>query len=57
MFYNFCFFFMTMVLQMLLGFFLGINIFFVAFSRANFAVEIEMTTVFSVSPFQVFISH
>lgn len=48
---------MTMVLQMLLGFFLGINIFFVAFSRANFAVEIEMTTVFSVSPFQVFISH
>lgn len=29
----------------------------VALSRTNSAVEIEMTTWFSLSPFQVFISH
>lgn len=31
--------------------------FIVAFLRANSAAEIEMTTLFSLSPFQVFISH
>ena len=31
--------------------------FIVALSRTNSAVEIEMTAWFSLSPFQVFISH
>lgn len=31
--------------------------FIVAFSRANSAAGIEMATLFSVSPFQVFMSH
>lgn len=44
-FYVLCFFLMTLVF------------FIVALSRTNSAVEIEMTTWFSLSPFQVFISH
>lgn len=38
-------------------FFMALIFFIVAFSRANSAVEIEMTTLFSVSRFQVFIKH
>lgn len=37
--------------------FMALIFFIVAFSRANFAAEVEMTTLFSLSPLQVFISH